>query len=182
MGWQEVLKSIDDLVFARTGKHLDSLQAAILKGVFDGQKYAEIANEYKCTVGHVKDEGYELWQILSEVIGEDLNKSNFRATVERLGLLNSHYKIIGNPVQIGNINFCSNLGQTSEGSELDDLESLRTKSATQVEQDEEMGIETVLLEAKLKTVPKLAELGLTAQQIAQALDLPLAKVQQASES
>lgn len=135
-------------------------------------------------VGHVKDEGYELWEILSEVIGENLNKSNFRATVERLGFSNSQYKIIGNPVQIGNINFCSNPGQNpeaSELSELDNLESLKTEPPTRVEPDEKIPIETVLLEAKLKTVPKLVDLGLTAQQIAQALDLPLSEVQQAIE-
>jgi len=83
MEWQAVLKSIDELVFQQTGKHLDNMQLAILKGVLNGQKYAELAERYKCTMGHVKDEGYELWQVLSELLGEELNKSNFCDTVER---------------------------------------------------------------------------------------------------
>lgn len=66
MEWQAVLQAIDELIFRQTGKHLDDLQAAILKGVLDGRKYAEIAQKYQCTTGHVKDEGYELWRVLSE--------------------------------------------------------------------------------------------------------------------
>jgi len=38
MEWQAVLQAIDELIFRQTGKHLDNLQAAILKGVLDGWK------------------------------------------------------------------------------------------------------------------------------------------------
>ena len=37
MGWQEVLKYVDDFLFAQTGQHLDSLQMSILPGVFEHQ-------------------------------------------------------------------------------------------------------------------------------------------------
>jgi predicted transposase YdaD len=37
-------------------------------------------------------------------------------------------------------------------------------------------IEEKLKEAKLETVPRLVKLGLTAEQIAQALDLPLSLI------
>ncbi|MEG4860568.1 hypothetical protein QUB75_29720, partial [Microcoleus sp. K1-B6] len=83
MDTQEVLNSIDELVFAKTGKHLDTLQVAILKGVLNNRKYAQIAEEYHCSQGHVRDASYELWQMLSTALGADINKSNFRATVER---------------------------------------------------------------------------------------------------
>jgi hypothetical protein len=46
---------MDEMVFKQTGKHLDSLQVAILKGVLNGQRYAEIAKEFNCTPGHTKD-------------------------------------------------------------------------------------------------------------------------------
>ncbi len=59
MNWETVLQSIDELVFKQTRKHLDSLQVEILKGVLNGQKYPEIAKQYKCTKGHVKDEAYK---------------------------------------------------------------------------------------------------------------------------
>jgi hypothetical protein len=76
MDVQAVLKYVDDLVFAQTGQHLDSLQVAILKGVLNGKKYTHISEEYHCSAGHTKDEAYQLWRILSEALGEDLNKSN----------------------------------------------------------------------------------------------------------
>ena len=44
MDWQGVVKSIDELVFQQTGKHLDTLQREILKGVLNGRKYAEKPN------------------------------------------------------------------------------------------------------------------------------------------
>jgi hypothetical protein len=70
----------------------------------NGQKYTDIAKEYNCTAGHTKDEAYKLWQLLSKALGEDLNKLNFRAAIERISATNSN--IFGNPVQVGSINFC----------------------------------------------------------------------------
>ncbi|WP_154663892.1 hypothetical protein [Microcystis aeruginosa] len=55
MDTQEVFSLIDNLVFDHTGKHLDTLQLGILKNVFDGQKYAKIAEEYNCSEGHARD-------------------------------------------------------------------------------------------------------------------------------
>ena len=69
MDTQEVFSLIDNLVFDHTGKHLDTLQLGILKNVFDGQKYAKIAEKYNCSEGHARDKAYELWRILSEVLG-----------------------------------------------------------------------------------------------------------------
>lgn len=175
MDWQVVLKSIDELVFQRTGKHLDNLQLAILKGVLDGQKYAEIAERYRCTTGHVKDEGYELWQVLSEILGEELNKGNFYATVERLGFTNTQHQIIGNPVQIGHLNLCP----TSTTADLEEEETVNLKSDNQNTTHSQQTIENALRATKLKTVSKLTKLGLTAEQIAEVVDLPLSEVQQA---
>lgn len=176
----EVLKYLDDLVFHQTGKHLDSLQRAILKGVLTGQKYADIAKEYKCTRGHAKDEAYALWQILSEVLGEDLNKSNFRASVERLGLYNCQYKskIIGHFIVGSNINFCPNTTQQNEEKELENLESIIKSTPTTDVNGKSNNIEPARKLAKLETIPRLVKIGLTAEQIAQALDLPLEEVQE----
>lgn len=172
MDCQEVLKSIDELVFQQTGKHLDSLQMAILKGVLNGNKYAEIAKRYGCTMGHVKDEGYELWQVLSEVLGEELNKSNFCATVERLGIANSHSRLV-NPVQIGNLNLCPNLEKPeSENRDINNESNYENTTSSNPT------IENVLRTTKLNTVSKLAKLGITPEQIAEVLDLPLNEVQE----
>jgi hypothetical protein len=166
MDVQAVINYLDELVFKQSGKHLDSLQVAILKGVFNGQKYTDIAKDYNCTAGHAKDEAYELWRILSNALGEDLDKSNIHATIERLGFANVKSPIIGNPVQVGSINLCSN-PLTEETATLftDEKDTNSVKSIQKI--------------AKLQTVPRLIQLGLTLEQIAEALELSLDEVQQA---
>jgi hypothetical protein len=107
MDVQEVLKIADEIVFANTGKHLDDLQYAILRGTWERQKYADIGKNYNCTEAYVKNVAAELWQILSDVLGEDLNKSNFKATFERrqLFIVSSNF---GNDfLHIGNVNVCT---------------------------------------------------------------------------
>lgn len=174
----EVLKYLDELMFAQTGKHLDSLQRAIIKGVLNGRKYADIAKEYRCTRGHAKDEAYALWEILSEALGEEVNKSNFRASVERLGIDKSKYKsqIIGHYVIGGSINHCANSSQNNEKSELENLESIISETPTNINGISN-NIETGRKLAKLETIPRLVKVGLTAEQIAQVLDLPLEEVE-----
>ncbi|NES03491.1 MAG: hypothetical protein F6K22_11940 [Okeania sp. SIO2F4] len=176
MDWQAVLNSIDELVFQQTGKHLSNLQMGILKGVLNKEKYRDIAEQYKCSKGHVKDEGYELWQLLSEIFGERLNKSNFVATVERLGFANYQSPLIGNHVRVDNINLCNN----AETTELKNRDFVNTKDDNNTTSCQPI-VENVLHTNKLNTISKLIKLGLTAQQIAEALDLPLNEVQELIE-
>ncbi|MEG4111091.1 MULTISPECIES: NB-ARC domain-containing protein [unclassified Microcoleus] len=107
MDVQEVLKIADDLVFVNTGKHLDNLQEMILRGTLQCQKYSRIADESHCSEGHVKDSASELWKLLSELLGEEVNKSNFRVTFERLKFssFGNFYKDF---VHIGNVSVCEN--------------------------------------------------------------------------
>ncbi|MDJ1180538.1 hypothetical protein PJF56_16885 [Roseofilum sp. BLCC_M91] len=170
MEWDAVVKSIDELLFSETGKHLDDLQLAIIKGVLNGKKYADIAEQYGCTTGHVKDEGYELWSVLSQLLGENLNKGNFCATVERLGLANYQSPIIGNHVRFNNINLCTN----PNTSEPEDREPTPVNGG-KVEEDKIQ--DTLQHQVKLNIVPQLVKLGLTAKQIAEVLELPLSEVQ-----
>ncbi len=169
MSWQEVLKYVDDLLFSQTGQHLDSLQISILRGVFENQKYAQIAKECNCTEGHVKDEAYALWQKLSETLQENLNKSNFRATIERNVITNSAFTVHGNP--IGSINLCPNSSQTV------DPDSTQTEPDL-VGEESLNALENVRKKAKLEVVANLAQLGLTAEQIAQSLGVSLDDVKQ----
>jgi ABC-type oligopeptide transport system ATPase subunit len=102
---QEALKWTDDLIFAQTGKHLDSLQRAILEGAWECKGYKDIASEYHCSQDHVRKSASELWQLLSDMLGEDVKKKNVRSLVE-----NRVFSYFNNGVQIGNnINVCSDL-------------------------------------------------------------------------
>ena len=98
----EILQIADHLVFSQTGKHLDNLQEAVIKGVWQNETYREIAEECNHSEGRVRDVGYKLWEILSKQLGEDINKSNFRSTFKRLNITSSQNQ---NICQNGNHNF-----------------------------------------------------------------------------
>lgn len=84
MNLKEMLKFADDIVFAKTGQHLDDLQAAVLRGTLQRETYKEIAKDFECSESRIREIGSELWQLLSEELGEDVNKKNFRSAIERL--------------------------------------------------------------------------------------------------
>ena len=83
MNLKEVLKMADEMVFAKTGQHLDNLQEAILQGTMQGDKYIKIAEEIHCNENYVRQVGSQLWQILSEELGEEVSKSNVRSVMGR---------------------------------------------------------------------------------------------------
>ena len=110
MNLKEVLKLADEIVFAKTSQHLDDLQEAVLRGTLQRDKYKEIAKDFDCSESRVREVGSELWRILSEELGEDVSKSNFRSAMERLQLsLFSNVvqeNVVQDRVRVGTINFC----------------------------------------------------------------------------
>ena len=104
MNLNEVLQMADEMVFAKTGQHLDNLQEAILRGTIQGEKYTKIAEEIHCNESYVRDVGSKLWPILSEELGEDVNKTNFRSAIERLQV--SLFSNVVDYVGVGSVNIC----------------------------------------------------------------------------
>jgi hypothetical protein len=99
----EVLQCADRLVFTKT-KHLDDVQKAVITGVYQGKTYDEIADDCKRSESRVRNIGRQLWQILSTQLGEDVNKYNFRSTIERIYIKSSQVIGVGNHHEF---NFCS---------------------------------------------------------------------------
>lgn len=83
MDAETALAWVDTLIFAKTGEGLNTLQKHILQQVWQGHKYPEIAAYCGYTEGHVKDVGSHLWWVLSQALGEKINKINCRAVLER---------------------------------------------------------------------------------------------------
>ncbi|MCU0543669.1 MAG: NB-ARC domain-containing protein [Oscillatoriaceae cyanobacterium Prado104] len=106
MNLKEVLKMADEIVFAKTGQHLDDLQEAIVRGTIQGKKYTKIAEEIHCNESYVRDVGSKLWQLLSEELGEEVSKINFRSAMKRFQVSNSSNFAQGEVVAIGNFNTC----------------------------------------------------------------------------
>ncbi len=104
MNLKEMLKFADDIVFAKTGQHLDDLQEAVLQGTLQRETYKEIAKDFDCSESRIREIGSELWQILSEELGEDVNKKNFRSAMERLQV--SIFSNVVDYVGVGSVNIC----------------------------------------------------------------------------
>ena len=106
MDVKEVLRLADHLVFTKTGKRLDDLQEAILRGSLESEKYSKVADAFHCSEGHVKDIASDLWKILSDALGEEVRKSNLRSTLKRQKYSNVLLNFGKDYVQINNINVC----------------------------------------------------------------------------
>ncbi|MEG5173380.1 NB-ARC domain-containing protein [Microcoleus sp. B3-D7] len=89
MNLKEMLNVADRIVLEKTGQHLDDLQEAVLRGTLQRETYKEIAKDFNCSESRIREIGSALWQILSEELGEDVSKTNFRSTMERFQVSNS---------------------------------------------------------------------------------------------
>jgi hypothetical protein len=83
MNFEEVQIVIDNIFFEKTQRHLKTIEVFILRGAFEGKKYAEIAQDYSCTPEYIShDVAPKLWKLISQITGENLNKRNFRFVIE----------------------------------------------------------------------------------------------------
>jgi hypothetical protein len=80
---EEACDLAEKVISARRGKPLNSLQRAILKGVWQDQTYEDIAEMTHCSEGHIKDVAADLWKQLSDGLGERVGKKSLKAILER---------------------------------------------------------------------------------------------------
>jgi hypothetical protein len=108
----EVLTLADELIFAKTGKHLDYVQEAILRGTFKKRTYTKIAKEVYSSSSHVRNVGSELWKILSEGLGENITKASLKPILETGKFYNYQFAIVKDVTSQNitvnkNVNICS---------------------------------------------------------------------------
>ncbi len=159
MDSHEVLEFVDEVVHAKTGKHLNDLQRGIIEGTLRRQKYSDIAKDYNCTTGHTKEVGYELWRLLSEIFGESVDKKHLQSILERKGNLNIS---LGDKSINSNIIGCINVGSEQPNSIPDKSQSV----TSDFQQNNNNQI-------KQEKINRLRQFGLTDEQIAEVLELPL---------
>jgi NB-ARC domain len=107
MDIKEVLRLADELVLAKTGKHLDNLQQAVLLASYQGKRYSEIAKEYHCTEHHVANVASKLWQLIKKKLGEKVSKTTLRSAMESYEFSNSTFGNYFNFVEKSHINVCT---------------------------------------------------------------------------
>ncbi|MDJ0697408.1 ATP-binding protein [Mastigocoleus sp. MO_188.B34] len=82
--FKQVLGLVDELVVAKTGKHLSNIEILVLFGTWQGKKYSQIAAENNYTLEYLKNDiGPKLWQILSQVLSEKVTKANVKAVIQQ---------------------------------------------------------------------------------------------------
>jgi hypothetical protein len=74
-------------------KRLNDLQALILRQSWSGKTYGEIATASGYSTQHIRDVGYRLWQLLSNILGEKVRKSNVQSVLGQLPLAQEKLKI-----------------------------------------------------------------------------------------
>ncbi|PMB22042.1 AAA-like domain-containing protein [Fischerella thermalis] len=89
MNWEEGLEILDGVVFNKINRHLKDVEIIILQGSWQGLSYDEIATNEGYAAKYLRqDVGFKLWKLLSEALGEEVSKTNFRAAIERYNLRN----------------------------------------------------------------------------------------------
>ena len=100
----QILQFVDEAVYTNTGKRLNNLQRRIIAGILNRQRYADVAETYGYSSQHVKKASHELLQMLSEVFGEPVKKSNLESVLERQ---------INHNISLGNKNTIKNSNKIS---------------------------------------------------------------------
>ncbi|PSB22901.1 ATPase [filamentous cyanobacterium Phorm 46] len=98
-----MLNFADRIIFEKTGQHLDDLQEAVLKGTVQHETYKHVAKDFDCSESRVRNAASQLWQLLSEELGEDINKKNFRSAIHRFQLSN----VLNFAHNVSSFNICS---------------------------------------------------------------------------
>ena len=84
MGYEEALRIVDAAIFKETSRHLKDIEVSVLLGSWNNQKYDEIAESCGYTPDYLKqDVGPKFWKLLSQAIGENVSKKNFRSALQR---------------------------------------------------------------------------------------------------
>ena len=155
----DTLLFLDEIFFEETGKHLDTLQQKIIKGVLSRQKYSDIAEEYKCSIYRVKEVAADLWRVISKLLGEKVNKNNLESAIERRGIAS-----FGKSIQINQISNLVANGICLGGSSHSDGHSLA---------QEAQGISFNLKDSDLKTlVNRMIQEGLNVEQVIRVMGIP----------
>jgi hypothetical protein len=157
MNIHEVVEFVDEVMYTQIGKHLNDLQRRVIEGILKRQQYDDIADTYGCSPGHAKDVGYELLQVLSKILNEPVNKYNLKSVLERQGNFNISLGDISS-INTNNIIGCIHFGSDKPSTTIDQSQPKNSYSQDNKEQSK---------------IEKLRKFGLSDEQIAEVLDLPL---------
>ncbi|MEG4312893.1 MULTISPECIES: NB-ARC domain-containing protein [unclassified Microcoleus] len=108
MNIAQVVDILDELLFEKTGSHLDFIQKSVLEGTLQDKTYSEIAIKSGYSESHVGDTASDLWKLLSELLGEKVRKANVKAILEKTNFNQVSGVIVSGIVGVtNNISVCN---------------------------------------------------------------------------
>jgi hypothetical protein len=87
--WEDAYKVANAAVHSKTGQYLKDIEVMVLEGAWKGWTYEKIVEEAKkekrfYSVDYLnKDVGNKLWKKLSDALGEEVTKTNFKEALRR---------------------------------------------------------------------------------------------------
>jgi formylglycine-generating enzyme required for sulfatase activity len=85
-----ILEVVDTAVFNQTKQHLSEIEQALLDGTFKNLTYKQIYNQIVESANYSESEEYlrhriggQLWKVLTEIVGENVNKKNAKAIMNQ---------------------------------------------------------------------------------------------------
>ena len=161
MDISELLKVVDETMFARSGKRLNDLQRKVIEGALNHQKYVDMADIFGKSEGHVKDVGYELLQMLSDIFEEPVSKGNIKSVLERQRNVTVNVGD-GNVGNFGHINNCVNSYSNQPKTKSDKVPLEKTDAQR---------------DKQISKIKKLREAGFADDAISELLEIPLELVE-----
>jgi FMN-dependent NADH-azoreductase len=105
MNVDEIVQLADHLMWSQRKKHLSDLQKVIIRGVCQGKEYEEIGKKIGKSEDHIRNTASKLWQIISEILGEKVNRFNVKTALERqVNILSQNFN--NNYITHNNLNIC----------------------------------------------------------------------------
>jgi hypothetical protein len=88
MDFETGLATLDKYVFGAINRHLKDIEIIVLRGSWLGLSYDEIGDRAGYAAKYLRqDVGFKLWKMLSQVLGEEVSKNNFRSAMERINVI-----------------------------------------------------------------------------------------------
>jgi WD40 repeat protein len=83
MRTDDILEFLSDLILTKSGACLSPIQTYVLEGSWQGLMYSDMAVASGYTEQYIKEVAAILWKLLSNTLGEEINKRNCRSIIEQ---------------------------------------------------------------------------------------------------
>lgn len=82
--WEQAKQIADRIIFSHSGEHLKDIEMELLESSWEGLTYEKIGELRFISINYLRgDVGPKLWQKLSDALGEEVTKTNFKSALER---------------------------------------------------------------------------------------------------